>query len=231
MGSRSEAGQDPAGAVAVRVETKVARPALSADAVADSLRALILDGTLGVGMQLRQEDLARRFGVSRIPVREALGRLQAEGLVEHFANRGSIVAGRSIDDLLETLDIRIALETRALALALPNLTAKDFKAAREVMRRYDESESPRQWTELNLEFHLTLYRPCGRPRLVRMIEDLVRGISIHLRQHISHTVGRGNPQAEHKDILKACVDGDTRRAVALTERHIENTKAALLAAK
>lgn len=203
---------------------------LSADAVTESLRDLILDGTLASGLQLRQEDLAKRFGVSRIPVREALGRLQAEGLVEHFANRGSVVASRSIEELLETLDIRIALETRALKLALPSLTARDFKAAREIMRRYDESESPRQWTELNLEFHLTLYRPCGRARLVRMIEELVRGINIHLRQHISHTVGRRNPQAEHKDILKACVDGDAELAVKLTEQHIERTKAALQAA-
>ena len=123
MGSRREAGEDPAGAV---------MGTLSADTVADSLRELILDGTLGVGLQLRQEELARRFGVSRIPVREALGRLQAEGLVEHFANRGSVVAGRSVEDLLETLDIRIALESRALRLSLPNLTARDFKAAREV---------------------------------------------------------------------------------------------------
>ncbi len=204
--------------------------ALSADAVADSLRELILDGTLGVGLQLRQEDLARRFGVSRIPVREALGRLQAEGLVEHFANRGSVVASRSVEDLVETLDIRIALESRALGLALPNLTARDFKAAREIMRQYDESESPRQWTELNLEFHLTLYRPCARPRLVRMIEDLVRGINIHLRQHISNTVGRRNPQAEHKDILKACIAGDADLAVRLNEQHIEHTKRSLLAA-
>src|SRR6188508_2704962 len=95
--------------------------ALSADTVTESLRALILDGTLGAGLQLRQEDLAKRFGVSRIPVREALGRLQAEGLVEHFANRGSIVAGRTVEDLVETLDIRIALETRALRLAMPHL--------------------------------------------------------------------------------------------------------------
>lgn len=203
---------------------------LAADAVAQSLRALILDGTFGIGSQLRQEDLARRFGVSRIPVREALGRLQAEGLVEHFADRGSVVAGRSVDDLLETLDIRIALETRAMRLAMPNLAARDIKAAREIMRRYDEAESPRQWTELNLEFHLALYRPCARPRLVRMIEDLVRGISLHLRQHISHTVGRRDPQAEHKDLLKACVAGDVELAVRLTEQHIEHTKAALVAA-
>ena len=203
---------------------------LAAETVADSLRALILDGTLGIGLPLRQEDLAKRFGVSRIPVREALGRLQAEGLVEHFADRGSVVAGRTVDDLLETLDIRIALETRAMRLAMPNLGTRDFKAAREIMRRYDESEHPRRWTELNLEFHLVLYRPCGRARLVRMIEDLVRGVSIHLRQHISNTVGRRNPQAEHKDLLKACMAGDTALAVKLTEQHIEHTKASLIAA-
>ena len=203
---------------------------LSAAAVTESLRELILDGTLGSGLQLRQEDLAKRFGVSRIPVREALGRLQVEGLVEHFANRGSVVASRSVEDLLETLDIRIALETRALRLALPNLTAADFKRVRAIMKLYDEAEHPRQWTELNLEFHLTLYRPCGRARLVRMIEELVRGINIHLRQYISHTVGRRNPQCEHKDILKACVAGDVERAVKLTEVHIERTKASLVAA-
>jgi DNA-binding GntR family transcriptional regulator len=204
--------------------------ALSADAVTDSLRELILDGTFGAGRQLRQEDLAQRFGVSRIPVREALGRLQAEGLVEHFANRGSVVASRTVDELLETLDIRIALETRAMRLAMPNLTPADFRAAREIMRRYDAADHPREWTELNLEFHLALYRPCGRARLVRMIEELVRGISIHLRRYISHTVGRRNPQAEHKDLLKACVAGDVELAVRLTQQHIERTQAALAAA-
>jgi DNA-binding GntR family transcriptional regulator len=209
---------------------KSSKPLLSADAVTDALREFILDGTLGIGVQLRQEDLAKRFSVSRIPVREALKRLEAEGLVEHFPNRGSVVATRSVEDLLETLDIRIALERRALELAIPNMTAKDFKAAREVMAQYDRSMSPRQWTELNLQFHLTLYRPCRRMRLMKMIEDLVRGVSMHLRTHVSHTIGRGDPQAEHKQILKACMDTDTDLAVMLLERHIEHTKSALLSA-
>jgi DNA-binding GntR family transcriptional regulator len=210
--------------------SKPSKPLLSADAVTDALRALILEGTLGIGVQLRQEDLAKRFGVSRIPIREALKQLQAEGLVEHFPNRGSVIATRSVDDLLETLDIRIALEKRALELAIPNMTAKDFKAARDVLAQYDRTLSPRQWTELNLQFHLTLYRPSRRLRLVKMIEDLVRGVSMHLRTHVSHTVGRGDPQAEHKQILKACMDADTDLAVMLLERHIEHTKTALTAA-
>jgi DNA-binding GntR family transcriptional regulator len=204
---------------------------LSADAVCDELRRLILEGALGVGQQLRQEDLAKRFGVSRIPVREALGRLAAEGLVEHFANRGSVVANRSVDDLLETLDIRIALETRAVRLAIPNYTPKDLKAAREILREYDRSEHPRRWSELNLEFHMALYRPCGRPRLLKLVEEVARGVSLHLRQYISHTVGRKDPQAEHKAILRACAGGDADLAATLVERHIEHTKSSLLAAR
>ena len=211
-------------------KTGDAKVLLSADAVTDALRELILDGKVGIGVQLRQEDLAQRFGVSRIPIREALKRLQAEGLVEHFPNRGSVVATCSVEDLLETLDIRIALEKRALELAIPNMTSKDFKVAREVMAQYDRSMSPRKWTELNLQFHLTLYRPCRRMRLVKMIEDLVRSVSMHLRTHLSHTVGRGDPQAEHKQILKACMDADTDLAVMLLERHIDHTKIALLGA-
>jgi DNA-binding GntR family transcriptional regulator len=161
-------------------------------------------------------------------VREALGGLQAEGLVVLFGYRGSVVASRSVHELIEMLEIRIALETRALKLAVPNLTAADIRSARDIMRRYDASDSPRQWSELNLEFHLTLYRPCGRPRLVKMIEELVRGVSVHLRQHISHTVGRKQPQSEHKDILKACVAGDADLAAALMEQHIASTQRALL---
>ena len=67
---------------------------LSAETVTDQLRTLILDGSLGIGVQLKQEALARRFGVSRIPVREALKRLEAEGLVAHTAHQGSVVARR-----------------------------------------------------------------------------------------------------------------------------------------
>src|SRR2546425_2548589 len=108
---------------------------LSADSVTSTLRDMILSGSVGIGVQLKQEALAKRFGVSRIPVREALKRLQAEGLVEHTPHQGSIVASQSIPELLETLDIRIGLETRALKLAIPLMKTSDHKAAREIMAR------------------------------------------------------------------------------------------------
>ena len=86
-----------------------------------SLREDILDGVLAPGLQIRQEALAERFGVSRVPVREASW-LEAEGLVTTELHKGAFVSSRSLDEVEEMLDIRIALELRALKLAIPNLS-------------------------------------------------------------------------------------------------------------
>lgn len=200
---------------------------LTADVITGQLRDMILSGAIGIGVQLRQEALAGHFGVSRIPVREALKRLEAEGLVQHRPNAGSVVARKSPEELQEILDIRIGLETRALELSIPRMRPADLKAAREIVAKYDASDDPREWTELNLEFHLRLYRPCGRPRLLKMIEELVRGVDIHLRAQQSSTMGRKSPQTEHKAILAACAAKDAKKAIRLLHGHIEHTQAAL----
>lgn len=205
---------------------KVAR-ALSADTITTELRKLILSGGYPIGVQLKQEALAKRFGVSRIPVREALKRLQVEGLVEHTPHQGSIVAGQTIPQLLETLDIRTGLETRALKLAIPNMQEADFRMAEEILTRYDQSDLPREWAELNLEFHMCLYRPCALPRLLKMIEKMVRGIAMHLRALQSYRTGRMSPQSEHRAILKACMDRDADLAIKLLEQHVDHTKEVL----
>lgn len=200
---------------------------LTAEAVTAEIRQLILSGTYAVGVQLKQEALAKRFGVSRFPIRQALKRLEAEGLIQHTPFAGSVVATRSIADLLETLDIRIALEMRALELAIPNFTPHDVDALHAILERYDDSASPREWSELNLTFHLRMYAPCGRPNLLRMIEDIVRGINLQLRTQQSLRVGRKTPQAEHRAILKACAAKDVKKALALLKEHIEHTQVAL----
>ena len=209
------------------VEPLDAAPVLTADAVTDELRTLILSGAMAVGVQLKQEALAKRFGVSRFPIRQALKRLEAEGLVEHTPFAGSVVASRTLVDLIEILDIRIALEMRALELAIPHIGPQDVEDVQAIMERYDGSESPREWSELNLEFHLRLYAPCGRPRLLKMIEDIVRGIDIQLRTQQSYRVGRKAPQNEHKAILRACLAKDVRKALSLLKEHIEHTQIAL----
>lgn len=211
----------------MNLETRPGDAVLSADSVTTALRDMILTGTVGIGVQLKQEALAKRFGVSRIPIREALKRLEAEGLITHTPHQGSIVASQSVPELLETLDIRIGLETRALKLAIPMMKPADHKAARDIMARYDASDSPLEWSELNLEFHQCLYRACNRPRLLKMIEEIVRGIGMHMRAQQSYKVGRKSPQSEHREILKACIAKDIPKALELLEVHIEHTQTAL----
>ncbi|WP_454866968.1 GntR family transcriptional regulator [Pseudomonas lini] len=211
----------------VRHSPAQATSGLTAEAITRELRDLILAGSIGVGVQLKQEALAKRFGVSRIPVREALKRLEAEGLLHNVARQGAVVAAKSVDDLVETLDIRIALESRALTLAIPHLSAVDFAAARDVLQRHEASDVPREWAELNLEFHTVLYRACNRPTLLKMIADTVKGIDLHLRVLLSHSVGRKSSMDEHAEILQACEARDTSRAINLLEAHIEHTQTAL----
>lgn len=203
-------------------------PVLTTDAITDELRTWILTGVLALGVQLKQEALAKRFGVSRFPIRQALKRLEAEGLIENTPFAGSVVASRSLTDLIEILDIRIALEMRALELAIPHIEQKDVEAVQVIMERYDGSESPREWSELNLEFHLRLYAPCARPKLLKMIEEMVRGIDIQLRTQQSNRLGRKAPQNEHKSILRACIAKDVKKALSLLKEHIEHTQIALL---
>ena len=194
------------------------------DRIASELRERIFRGELAGGLPLRQEQIAEEFGVSRIPVREALSRLEAEGLVVRSHNRGCTVATLSFADLLESVEIRKALECAALRLPVPKLTARDAARAEEILARYARATRPDEWTELNLEFHLTLYRPSGMPRILRMIEEIVRGTNRYLRVYISSVAGRDVPMEEHRAILDAAKEGDTKRAVRLLESHIERTR-------
>jgi DNA-binding GntR family transcriptional regulator len=197
--------------------------------IADLLRAQILAGSLAGGVQLKQEQLAQTFGVSRIPVREALTRLAAEGLVVLEPNKGATVFRPSLAEIVEALDIRLALETRALALALPRMTPATLARSEQILARYDKATTPAQWTRFNLEFHLSLYEPAGRPRFLSMIETVVTGIDRHVRERISLALGRDDPQADHYAILDACRRGDVEQAVARLHRHIEGTQRALIA--
>lgn len=192
-----------------------------------ALREEILNGVLAPGVQVRQEAVAERFGVSRVPVREALRQLEAEGLLRSELHRGAFVSSRTLEEIEEMLDIRLALEVRALTLALPNITPQVVAKAKKLLATYDRSDDPQEWRDLNIAFHMTLYAPCNRPRMLKMIEDVVLTNHRFVGAHISATVGRVDPQLEHHQLLEACAAGQTRRALQLLEAHIEHTRAAL----
>lgn len=134
---------------------------------------------------------------------------------------------RSIPMLIEMLDIRIALETRALKLAIPNMTEAVFVKARGILDLYDNHQLPHGWSALNLQFHQCLYEPCGRPRLLQLIEETATSFGQWYRARVSFVTGRDVPHAEHVDLLNACEAKDVSLAVSLLEKHIEHTQQVL----
>jgi DNA-binding GntR family transcriptional regulator len=200
------------------------------DVVRDGLRKAIFDGDLVAGTQLRQDEIASRFGTSRIPVREALRQLESEGLVTLHPNRGAAVSSVSLEDVLELLEIRIGLECRALKLAIPNMVGSDFDFAAEILRGYDEEPEPQKWGEMNWRFHETLYAPCHRPKLLSMIESNYGHVGRFVRLQVSMAAGKEQPNRDHWAILDACRAGDVSKAVKLLEEHIVHTQKSLMAA-
>jgi len=199
-------------------------------AIAATLRAEILSGGVEPGARLRQDELASRFGTSRIPVREALRQLQAETLVIHDAHRGARVAPLTLDDTLERMEIRIALECAALRLAVPAISDPDVALMERILDDYDRSETPQEWTTANWAFHTALYAPAARPTLLAMIQANYANVDRFLRLRLSEATGKDRPQREHRAILEACRNNDAARAVTLLEAHIARARRSLAGA-
>ncbi|MGO7136425.1 GntR family transcriptional regulator [Rhizobium leguminosarum] len=199
--------------------------------VRDGLREAILSGALVDGTQLRQDQLAEQFGTSRIPVREALRQLEAEGLVTIEPNRGAVVASVSLDDVLEMLDIRIALECYALRLAIPQMAEEDLDAAESILEGYNLEPNPESWGAMNWQFHWAIYAPCHRPRLLGMIEANYGHVNRFVRTQVSLATGKERPRKEHELLLALCREGDIEQATSLLETHIEQTKKSVQASR
>jgi len=201
------------------------------DVVCEGLRRAILSGELAQGVQLRQDQLAEQFGTSRIPVREALRQLEAEGLVLIKPNRGASVMPLSLADVLEMLEIRIALECHALRLAIPQMVEDDFTLVEQILRSYDEQSDPQHWAQMNQQFHWALYTPCQKPRLLALIEANGKHADRFVRGQVSRATGKERPQKEHYQLLELCRQGQTDSACALLALHIEQTKKSVQASQ
>jgi DNA-binding GntR family transcriptional regulator len=197
--------------------------------IRDQLRYEILSGAMSVGQPLKQDALATRFNASRIPVREALRQLEAEGLVVHHLNRGAVVAGMSLEQICEMLDIRIALECHAAKLAVPNMVERDFETMEKILAAYSEAETVPEWAEYNRRFHLALSSAANNRRLRQLIEEFCLNTDRYTHVVISQATGKEGPQADHYRILQACRARDTQRVVQLLEEHITATKRELQA--
>lgn len=191
------------------------------DLIADALREAILQGIFQEGQSLRQDEIATQFGVSRIPVREALKQLEAEGLVTLHLNRGAMVSVLTATEAQEICEIRSALEVKAIQLAIPKLSTPDIEKAAVFLEASDQTTDAGTLAKLNWEFHAALYASAERPRLLTMIKNLHVNIDRYVRVQMVQMDYQERSQKEHYQLLDACRQQDAKTAIRLLKRHID----------
>jgi DNA-binding GntR family transcriptional regulator len=204
-----------------------------AGSIGTEIRRRILDGRYPAGSQLRQDGLAAEFGASRIPVREALFQLEAEGLVRILPHRGAMVAPLSPADAAEALELRAALEPRLLALSAPRLTDDDYARADALLEEYAaalRAGATARWGALNTELHLLLYGRAERPRALGLVGSLLAECDRYTRLQLStDSAELERADREHREIVRLCRNGHVSAACALLTDHIDHVAAALMA--
>jgi DNA-binding GntR family transcriptional regulator len=191
------------------------------DLIADALREAILQGIFQESQSLRQDEIATQFGVSRIPVREALKQLEAEGLVKLHLNRGAMVSVLTAAEAQEICEIRSALEVTAMQLAIPKLIAADIEKAAVILEATNQTSDAGMLAKLNWDFHATLYTSAERPRLLTMIKNLHVNCDRYVRVQLAQMDYQERSQKEHYQLLDACRQRDSKTAVRLLKRHID----------
>lgn len=200
-------------------------------AVAEALRQRILSGALAPGVQLRQDALAEEFGISRIPIREALLQLEAGGLVKIVPHRGAVVSGLSIEEVEDIFQLRVSLEPQLLILSARHLTPDDFSELRALREEYGaalKAGTVETWGELNRRFHLGLLRHAGRPRSLSIIAGLLQDCDRPTRLQLSVTGDVARADLEHTTILDLCEAGEIVAAANLLRIHVEHAGHSLI---
>ncbi|MCO7516186.1 GntR family transcriptional regulator [Pseudomonas guariconensis] len=188
--------------------------------VLESLREGILSGAIAEGTPLRQDELASKFGLSRMPIRDAIRQLEAEGLVIYEPHKGASVAIMTIDDIVEIYDMRIMAECTALDFGFDNIADSDLIQMRGILSAMEDTEDPHLLSELNESFHRHLYSKANRPRLLALIKSLHDSVDRHLRFLLTNLDYHKKSQQDHKNILHACTQGNREAAKEFLANHL-----------
>ncbi|WP_397450821.1 GntR family transcriptional regulator [Pseudomonas sp. NA-150] len=188
--------------------------------IEEKLRNAILDGRIPSGMALRQQELATLFGVSRMPVREALRQLEAQSLLRVEPHKGAVVAPLIGEDAVDAYALRILLESEALRLSIPHLTENDIHAARGYIEKLEVETDYSQMGTLNRMFHMALYCKAPNQRLLRLVEQGLNEEERFLRFNLS-AMGLGKlSQDDHWALLNAVAEKSTNEAVSVLAYHL-----------
>lgn len=201
-----------------------------------AVRELILGGELVAGTRLGESELAERLGVSRTPVREALGRLAAEGLVELVPHRGARVASWSVAELEGVFELRATLEPRLAALAVPRAGPADVRELDELGRAMAEVGAPGPGQDLdalvplNRDFHGRLVALADHPPMAAALAGAVHPPIVVRNFHAYDGASLRRSLAHHVEIVAAVRTGDPAWARAVMTAHIHNARAVMVRA-
>lgn len=187
--------------------------------IARILADRIIQGHLAPGEKLRQDHIAAEFGASHVPVREALLRLEAQGLAVSEPRRGMRVTGFAIEELREVAEMRSALESLALRHAAAHMTPQILAQAEQAARQVDTATSVREWEQANRRFHRLILQPCQMPRLMSAIDDL-HAASARFLFAAWRSDWEARTDHDHRTILAALHRGNTTLACATLARHV-----------
>ncbi|QIE44489.1 GntR family transcriptional regulator [Pseudohalocynthiibacter aestuariivivens] len=201
------------------------------DVITSDIRERILNGDLSEGVTIRQEALAEEYDVSRMPVREALKRLDAEGLVQLTNNQGATVTKHSLDEIGEIFDLRILIEVDLFRRAIPAMTAPHVERCERILEAMElsyDADDVGKWGALNYDYHSALYAAANRG----LTNDVLQRVNLqsdrYVRMHLSVMKQRDPARQEHRELLELAREGKTEQGCALLTRHISRTKKNLL---
>lgn len=196
------------------------------DEVTDRLRADILSGAIPPEHPIRVAELEKRFGVSHIPIREALRRLETQGLVVASPQRATIAAGVALDDLAGLYDLRRLIEVEVARRAVGAMTDADVDTIREALEEMEgaaDSESAEFW-EQHRRFHWAILEPGGTEWVKRVLDQLWQAAERYIRLFVTTFGSTDEPMREHRELLAACEQRDADRVAEVMRRHLTRTE-------
>lgn len=201
------------------------------DVVFQTLRNAILKGELKPGERLMEIQLAQRLGVSRTPVREAIRKLELEGLAIMIPRRGAIVADITVKDLEDVLEVRTSLEELAVRKACDFITEeqlRELKKAAAEFKKSVESENLLDCVEADMAFHEIIYNATGNDRLQQMLKNLREQMYRYRLEYLKDKRLHRLLVEEHDTIRRAIKKKDKEKAGAAMKNHIENQKESMV---
>lgn len=203
------------------------------DVVFETLRQAILRGELKPGERLMEIHLAQKLGVSRTPVREAIRKLELEGLVRMIPRKGAVVAEITVSDLEDVLEVRMALEELAVKLACRSITGEQLSEMRRLSEEFKKTLKGNDvgaCAQADMKFHEAIYDATGNGRLVQILNNLREQMYRYRMEYLKDRQSHMMLVQEHEEILSALENRDETAALAVTARHIERQKEHIIGA-